>query len=158
MIHLNDITTYKLLTGNPTKHICKQINTILYDYYKKYYLTKNMYTFCLLPKHVRFARIYFLKKIHNNSIGIRPNVSSYESPTENISQFVDYWLQPHTKLLQSYLKDTNQFISKIEQFSTMVTINVKSLYTNIPHDEGIKACLAAFINLERINNNHQLKY
>ena len=34
----------------------------------------------------------------------------------------------------------------------MVTINVKSLYTNIPHDEGITAYLAAFINLERINS------
>ena len=62
----------------------------------------------------------------------------------------------HTKLLQSYLKDTYQFISEIEQLtiplnSTIVTINVKSLYTNIPHNEGIKACLAAFISLERTN-------
>ena len=57
MIQLNDNTTYKLLTGDPTKHICKQINTILYEYYKKYYLTKNMYTFCLPPKHARLARI-----------------------------------------------------------------------------------------------------
>ena len=64
MIHLNDTTTYKLLTGDPTKHICKQINSILYEYYKKYYLTKNMHTFCLPPKHARLARIYFLKKIH----------------------------------------------------------------------------------------------
>ena len=89
-------------------------------------------------------------------MGIRPIVSSCKSPTENISQFVDYWLQPHTKPLQSYLKDINKFISEIEQLtipqnSTMVTINVKSLYTNIPHDEGIKACLVAFINLERTN-------
>ena len=62
----------------------------------------------------------------------------------------------HTKLLQSYLKDTYQFISEIEQLtiplnSTIVTIDVKSLYTNIPHNEGIKACLAAFISLERTN-------
>ena len=156
MTHLNDTTTYKLLTGDPTKHICKQINTILYEYYKKYYLTKNMYTFCLPPKHARLARIYFLKKIHKNPMGIRPIVSSCESPTENISQFVDYWLQLHTKLSHSYLKDTSQFISEIEQLTippnaTMVTIDVKSLYTNIPHNEGIKACLVAFISLERTN-------
>ena len=115
-----------------------------------------MYTFCLPPKHARLARIYFLKKIHKNPMGIHPIVSSCKSPTENISQFVDYWFQPHTKLLQSYLKDTNQFISEIEQLTippnaTMVTIDVKSLYTNIPHNEGIKACLAAFISLERTN-------
>ena len=81
-----------------------------------------MYTFCLPPKHARLARIYFLKKIHKNPMGIRPIVSSCESPTENISQFVDYWLQPHTKLLQSYLKDTNQFISEIEQLTIPSTL------------------------------------
>ena len=32
MTHLSDTTTYKPLTGGPT-HICKQINTILYEYY-----------------------------------------------------------------------------------------------------------------------------
>ena len=50
--HLNDSRTYKLLPGDPTNHICKQITTILTDAYKKFYLTKNMYDFCLPPKIV----------------------------------------------------------------------------------------------------------
>ena len=49
-------------------------------------------------------------------MGIRPIVSSCESITERISQFVDKWLQPYMymKNLPSYIKDTIEFINHIE--------------------------------------------
>ena len=73
-------------------------------------------------------------------MGIRPIVSSCESPTENISQFIDYWLQPIMKALPSFLKDTTQLINElndltVESDSLLVTIDVKSLYTCIPYQE-----------------------
>ena len=37
-------------------------------------------------------------------MGIRSIVSFCESPTENISQFLDYWLKPLIKALPSYFK------------------------------------------------------
>ena len=48
--------------------------------------------------------------------------------------------------IPSYLKDMNQFILEIKQLiippnSTMVKVTVKSLYSNIPHDEGINGIL-----------------
>ena len=81
-------------------------------------------------------------------MGIRPIVSSCESPTENISQFLDHWLKPLMKALPSYLKDTTEFINEIkdihvESDTLLVTIDVKSLYTSIPHSDGIKACSEA---------------
>ena len=71
---------------------------------------------------------------------IRPIVSSCESPTENISQFLNYWLQPIMRNLPSYLKDTSQLINELKELSVepntlLVTIDVKSLYTCIP-DSG----------------------
>ena len=92
----------------------------------------------------------------SNTPGIRPIVSCCQSPTENISQFVDFWLQPHVKMLPSFLRDSSQFIAEIEQLvipphSLLVTIDVTSLYTNIPHKEGIKSCHNAFIKLESTN-------
>ena len=47
--------------------------------------------------------------------------------------------------LPSYLKDTSQLINKLRLLSvelntSLVTIDVKSLYTCIPHLEGIQAC------------------
>ena len=79
---------------------------------------------------------------------IRPIVSSCDSAMENISQFIDYWLQPIMKSLPSYLKDALQRINELKEISVepdtiLVTVDVKSLYTCIPHDEGIAACKEA---------------
>ena len=79
----------------------------------------------------------FLKKIHKNPMGIRPVVSSVNSITENISIFVDYWLQPTVKQFPSYIKDTNTFTNLITQTTVLtdcklVSIDVSSLYTNTP--------------------------
>ena len=146
--HLNDPNTYMELDGDPTRIICSEIDLLLKDFHKKGLLDKDMVDFCSPPKKARPARLYFLKKIHKNPMGIRPIVSSCESPTENISQFIDFWLQPLMKALPSYLKDTLQLINElgeilIEPNTLLVTIDVKSLYTCIPHQEGIAACKEA---------------
>ena len=89
-----------------------------------------------------------LKKIHKNPMGIRPIFSSCSNATETISQYVDYWLQPLMKNLPSYLKNTMELINKLKNFqiepnTILVTIDVKSLYTCIPHKDGINACREA---------------
>ena len=152
--HLNDPTTYKLLDGDPTSCICSSIDYLLQNFLNKGLLDKNSITFCSPPKKARPARLYMLKKLHKNPTGIRPIVSSCESPTENISQFLDFWLQPLMKALPSYLKNTIELINEIKNFpvepdTILVTIDVKSLYTCIPHQEGIQACKEALhSNLE----------
>ena len=65
--------------------------------------------------------------------------------TKNISKYVDYHLQPIVKEISSYVKDTQDFHKKlgkvkdIPQESLLITLDVKSLYTNIPNNGGIKA-------------------
>ena len=64
---------------------------------------------------------------------------------ENISHFIDHWLQPLMKSLPSYLKNTMELINElrnlqVELHTILVTIDVKSLYTCIPHKDGIEAC------------------
>ena len=69
----------------------------------------------------------------------RPIVSSNSHPTEPISQFVDHHLQPLVTKLPSYIKDTTHFLNKLNSIGQLsngvllVTIDVASLYTNIPH-------------------------
>ena len=146
--HLNDPVTYMVLDGDPTLAICSNINRLLKNFHNKGLLNKDMVAFCSPPKKVRPARFYLLNKIHKNPMGIHPIVSSCDSATENISQFIDYWLQPIMKSLPSYLKDTLQLINELKEISVepdtiLVTVDVKSLYTCIPHDEGIAACKEA---------------
>ena len=94
---------------------------------------------------LRTSVFYTLPKIHKDFDKIppgRPIVSSIDSPTEKISQMLDIILQPFVEKMDSYLRDTPDFISKISdivvsQSDILFTMDVTGLYTNIPHDEGI---------------------
>ena len=46
-------------------------------------------------------------------MSVRPIVSTIDSPTANISAFLDHYLQPVMKQLLAYLKDTTQFLNKL---------------------------------------------
>ena len=92
------------------------------------------------------GRFYIIPKIHKQGHPGRPIVSSNSHPTERISQFVDHHLQPLVTKLPSYLKDTTHFLNKLNSIGQLpngvllVTLDVASLYTNIPHNDGIQAC------------------
>lgn len=84
-------------------------------------------------------------------MGIHPIVSSCESITDKISQFVDRWLQQYVESFPSYVKDTTEFINQIEQIKPptnciLASIDVSSLYTNVPHEEGIQITLYFLTN------------
>ncbi|XP_065064699.1 uncharacterized protein LOC135690932 [Rhopilema esculentum] len=99
------------------------------------------------PKQPTCSRFYILPKIHkdrNNPPG-RPIVSANGHHTEHISEYVSDILNPLVPKLPSCIKDTTHFLNKLCSISAipndflLVTLDVSSLYTNIPHTEGIKA-------------------
>ena len=65
----------------------------------------------------------------------------------NVSQRnIDAHLQPFVNSLPSHIQDTNHFLDKIRSQPTplppdiiMATVDVSSLYTNIPHTHGLSA-------------------
>ena len=88
---------------------------------------------------------------------LRPIVSGCGGPTENISQLVDLHLKPHAPKITSYLRDSGHLISIIERTPiptncTLATIDVKSLYLNIPHEDGIKAVLNRLYYTQELAN------
>ena len=65
-------------------------------------------------------------------------------PTEYLSQLIDKYLSPHISSIPSYIKDTNHLIETMKNLelppnSTIVSFDIKALYTNIPYAEGIEA-------------------
>ena len=83
-------------------------------------------------------------KVHKEGHPGRPLVSSIDSPTSKISEYVDFHLQPYTNTIKSHIKDTNHFLTELQKVpptqskdSYLVTLDVRSLYTNIPNEEGI---------------------
>ena len=92
---------------------------------------------------------YTLTKIHKPVLTGRPIISGCDGPTERTSSFLDHILQPIAKAQKSYLKDTTQFINFIEKRQVLnnailVSMDVTSLYTNIPQEEGIHTVCKAY--------------
>ena len=92
----------------------------------------------------RIPEFYTLTKIHKpNPVG-RPIVSGSGGPTERISNFIDSLLQPIAKKQESFIKDTTDFVLFIENTQLpdnaiiIATLDVCSLYTNIPQEEGME--------------------
>ena len=90
------------------------------------------------PNNAKTARFYFLPQIHKEIVKGRPIISGNECPTETISAFVDKHLKPDVKQVNSYVKDTKDFIKKVEGYHSnqdyyLVIMDVTSLYTNIPN-------------------------
>ena len=99
----------------------------------------------LLTSEAKTPQFKMLRKVHKDGNSGRPVVSSIDCHTTRISKYIDNRLQPHIKQLKSYVKDCTDFIRKINSVekisdnSILVTVDVRSLYTNIPNKEGIEA-------------------
>ena len=141
---LNDTEFYRKVDADLTDTHTDIVN----DTIKKFVTEK------LLDEHVakaltvddpKTAKFYMLPKVHKEGVPGRPITNAIGSPTSTIAEFVDFQLQPMVNQLRSYIKDTTDFLNKISHLknipkdSILVTMDVKSLYTNIPHNEGINA-------------------
>ncbi|XP_045215214.2 uncharacterized protein LOC123565411 [Mercenaria mercenaria] len=141
---------YERLDENPQKVFSKDIHDSLNNSENiRESILENLY-----PSNVvRVPQLYILPKIHKTfdpdlPLGYpgRPIISGCGALTENMSAYVDTILKPYMESLPSYVKDTTDFIKKLQNLSSidkdayLVTLDVTSLYSNIPHGEGIDAC------------------
>ena len=98
---------------------------------------------------VKTSHFYITPKVQKKDIPWQPVVSSIDCHTSELSKFVDHYLQPHTKALTSYVKDTTDFTNKLEYVkdtskgsilvSNLVTLDVTALYTNTLNHKDIEA-------------------
>ena len=140
---LGDTTFYKILSHDPTKLHAELVNGTI-DNFKKERILDEKIANALKATDVKTSHFYLLPKIHKPNNPGRPVVSSINCHTSKISQFVDFHLQPFVQSMDSYLKDTTDFLNKlkdqrVQKNTILVTMDVKSLYTNIPNQEGIQA-------------------
>lgn len=113
--------------------------------------------------------IYFLPKIHKLSetilnsslnnytsnllIPSRPIVSQINSCTQKIGRLADIFLLPVVQNQDTYLKDTKDFINKIESIKcnsniVLATYDITSMYTNMTIEELLSAVQRALIKIQ----------
>ena len=140
--HLSNPTTYKELNSNPTQAIRNDVLSTL-DYLRKTHGIDDE----TKPKPARTPLFYGLPKVQKPNIPLRPIVSACDSPTDQLSNYVTHFIQPLVEILPSYIQDSKHFLQLLESLpplpenAILVTADVTSLYTNIPHEEGIESVL-----------------
>ena len=148
---LNDPRNYQVFAKDPTTTNNDLINKTIDRFTKKQLINESIANGLKNPSP-RALQFYISPKIHKEGNPGRLVVSSINCHTADISIHVVYHLQPIVKQIPSYIKDTNYFIYKINAVkfvpknSNLVTMDVRSLYTNIPNAEGISAAKRAFDN------------
>ena len=145
---LSDVNFYEKLDEEPTLFYNKIVNDSIDNLQKENELTIKVAQ-SLKNEKPNTPKFHMLPKIHKVNNPGRPVVNSIDSHTSKISKYVDFYLQPLTHTLPSYIKDTSHFLRKLKTTKQsnpndiLVTLDVKSLYTNIPNEEGIEAVQAA---------------
>ena len=142
---LSDDQYYHPLDTDPTETISSEIRSFLTEMAERGTIDSSTKAF-LTPLNPRPGCFYMLPKIHKPNNPGGSIISSCDAPTKKISIFVDHHLRPHVEQLPSYLRDTTHFLTRIQGLDTLppgtllVILDVKSLYTNILHADGIEAC------------------
>ena len=118
----------------------------------------------ILKEDWKSSNFYVLPKIHKNKNIInkfketnseyvhmdvpldlkgRPITAGPTAPTHGLSELLEKILAPLVPCLKTYVKDDRDFLSRlprqIDYECDLISCDIVSLYTNIPHDLGIEA-------------------
>ena len=100
----------------------------------------------MVPASSRIPVIYYLPKIHKDPVHPpgRPIISGIDSISSRAGKYIDGFLQPLVRALPAFIRDSKHVINIMnniphEEGLWLVTADVTSLYTIIPHDWGISS-------------------
>ena len=140
-----DTSLYKELNSDPTQTIRNNVLSTL-DFLNNTQRIDDVTSHPLTPpKPARSPLFHGLPKVHKPNISLQPIVSGFDSPTSQLSNYVTHFIQTLVETLPSYIRDSKHFLQLLESLSLLpentilVTADVTSLYTNIPHEEGVKS-------------------
>ena len=142
---LNDTKFYEKTTSNHTGEVINRVNLHIHNMLQRGEISQNTCNY-LTTDNDRTQQFYLLPKIHKDASNPpgRPIVSGSGGPTEKISQLVDHLIGKIVPLSKSYVMDSTHLINILKDFTIqpgilVCTLDVTSLYTNIPHLEGIQS-------------------
>ena len=142
---LDDTEFYRKLQNDPTATYSERINKAIDKFQNEGLITEKVANGLKIDKP-KASKFNLSPKIHKKNNPGRPVINSVNCHSSKISQYVDFHLQPEVCKLKSYVKDSTDAINKLSAINNdmqkediLVTMDVRSLYTNIPNGEGIQA-------------------
>ena len=135
---LSDKNTYKLITKDPTKKLTGELRNLLGRWKGKGVIDDLTYRRLRTTDGV-IPRAYGVTKIHKQNHPLRVIVSSVNSPFYNLASFLHGIIADSLPETPSHIKNSYDLIKKLknvklESDSVLVSLDVVSLFTNIPID------------------------
>lgn len=138
---LNDPQVYTKLIEDDTVTIKTKIDDLFKQLNNNNKITNKQLNY--LTNFIPTCPLFYgLPKVHKNNWPLRPIVSQINGPTCKLSEFLDKHLTIAESKIPFLLKDTTAFLNLITHNSHctdntfLVSMDVTSLYTNIPHEQG----------------------
>nr|XP_039261668.1 uncharacterized protein LOC120337836 [Styela clava] len=146
MRQLNDKSVYRLLPKDKSRQIGNDVINLC-SKMKEAGVIDDKLAKSILPKDPKPGRLRLQPKIHKENHPSRPIISTNGTATEKLSAYVDYKLTPLMckRVIPSYIRDSMDFLNHLQKIKTigqeslLVSMDVVSLYTNIPHNDGLEA-------------------
>ena len=80
----------------------------------------------------------YIEILRHDDLTFRPIVGGPNNVTQRLSNFIDIILKPLCQEVPSFIRDDLDFLTHLPEIapvnSELITFDVVSLYTNIPHD------------------------
>ncbi len=153
--------TYEVASQNADDEVMKNLSKLISKHEKCLYPKEIRY---INNTSWKSSNIYVIPKIHKNQtiktacnntnkeylhiplpqdLKGRPIIAGPESPTQRLSEVLEKLLSPLVPFLKSFIKDDWDFVKSLPQEidfdCELYSVDVVSLYTNIPHSLGIEA-------------------
>lgn len=154
---LGDLQVYTPVPDYNISDVKNKSDTILFKIFERDQISNKQYKY-LTSYTPKIPTFYGIPKIHKKDIPLRPIVSQINGPTYRLNLYIHELLLVAESEIPYLFKDTTAFLNYVEanKITTdntyLVTMDVVSLYTNIPHDEAIK-----YISEHYLNTLHKWK-
>ena len=150
---VGDTNTYRQREEDPTYTILEELNTLIKQWWTDKHISGTKKKELMLF-HCNPPRIYGLPKIHKPGRPLRPVVSTIGTATYKMAQFLAGILGHLVGKTSSHVRSSFTFaeeISKVEvpDGCVMYSLDVVSLYTNIPVDKIYRCIKARYGELAR---------
>lgn len=146
---LKNTDYYIPISSNPINALCTTIENTLRKMRYKSIITEANFQYLIPAADTRIPIFYQIPKIHKPKInGIypgRPICAACNAPSEGITKYVDYYLNPLLQNTETYIRDSSHLVKRLTDINNvnrdtfLVTADVCALYTSIPHTDIIRA-------------------
>ena len=141
---LTDTNTYLKVQTDDTIQVKQKTDELIHSLYNLKAITYKQRRY-LMNFKPQTPVYYGIPKVHKENVPLRPIVSQIDGPTSKLNELIDFYLSKAEKSIPNLLQDTTAFLHILQDLNKnfpitddtyLITLDVTSLYTNIPQQEG----------------------